>query len=502
MGYITPGSAEMMAKAALHLWKHIEPSHEAGDGISNDASQTQSTTLMRLLLEGSSGVAYPELQERIISFSTTGPEELRTLAAAAVSDPTLVTLPATQEKVQPLVEQIYRGAQDYDRRQTLAQPVLKLIGRAKWAVPQTLEQQQILYKLLVPDFRINPNEAELKKILLAAEDAIKPMGQLDADWYIADRMGGTLAANPDLQTEVLLKMVPGMVGNPLTGHFWLPNVSWILGYGDDVPEIGSDGKQTPSTGEIAAAQSRAVDLYLQMLGPDVPVLSRSVAIRMANETALRQNPKVRAALAKLIESDRNGSPVQAAKNALRSDADTWTEDLREAVAKEPLAASLRSHAGSDQGPVVLTPEFVASFRYFTDHVAPEMNRPQRNDEMSCMKCHAVPGRVPSMELAAPDGNGYWTTAKMLKNYLTLQQRVNPADIEASKLLRKPLNIQTGKEDGHQGGRRYVPNDRGYKIIRRWVLDQPRVIQSLGAQVSTGTSRQYFDFRFWHFDFRF
>ncbi|HNG31201.1 MAG TPA: hypothetical protein PK012_15880, partial [Blastocatellia bacterium] len=92
---------------------------------------------------------------------------------------------------------------------------------------------------------------------------------------------------------------------------------------------------------------------------------------------------------------------------------------------------------------------------------------------------------PSMGLAGPDGNGFWTVQNMLKNYLTLQQRVNAADIETSKLLRKPLNVQTGKEDGHQGGRRYLPSERGYQIIRRWVLDQPRVLQSLGAPASTG-----------------
>jgi hypothetical protein len=155
-------------------------------------------------------------------------------------------------------------------------------------------------------------------------------------------------------------------------------------------------------------------------------------------------------------------------------------DLKEAVKKEPLAAALRDSQGQPQ----LTPQFISSFRYFRDYVAPELNRPQRMDEMSCMKCHASPGRVPSMELAGPDGNGYWSTPKMLKNYLTLQQRVNLADIETSKLLRKPLNVQTGKEDGHQGGRRYLPADRGYQIIRRWVLDQPRVMQSLGAPVNS------------------
>ncbi|MFN0110254.1 MAG: hypothetical protein ACKVZH_15470, partial [Blastocatellia bacterium] len=66
----------------------------------------------------------------------------------------------------------------------------------------------------------------------------------------------------------------------------------------------------------------------------------------------------------------------------------------------------------------------------------------------------------------------------------LRERVNIADIETSKLLRKPLNVQTGKEDGHQGGRRYTPSERGYQIIRRWALDQPRVMQSSGVPVSS------------------
>src|SRR4029078_8677394 len=120
-----------------------------------------------------------------------GPAELRTLAAAAVSDPSTVTLPATQEKVQPLVEQIHRGAQDYDRRQTLAQPVLKLFSRARWAVPQTVEQQQILYSLLMPTFAKEPKPEDMQRILEAAAAAVRPMGQLDPDWYIADRMGNT-----------------------------------------------------------------------------------------------------------------------------------------------------------------------------------------------------------------------------------------------------------------------------------------------------------------------
>jgi hypothetical protein len=461
MGYITKNSSEMMGKATLHLWKRTSPSDLAE---------------LSLLLEGASGVTYSELQDKIIEYSTHGPEALRTVAAAAVSDPSAVTLPATQEKVQPLVDQIHRGAQDFDRRQTLAQPVLRLLGRAKWTVPKTVEQQEILYGLLIPKHSREPNASDLTRILEAASDAVKPMGQLDADWYIADRMGATLASNPDLHTDTLLRFIPGATKNPLTSHFWLPSVSWIISYGDEIPEVDSGARHKPSP-DVDAARSRAIDLYLQMLRPEAPVLSRSIAMRMANLTALRQNPVVQGALKKMLETERNDS----ARNALRSvDQQMWMADLREAVMKEPLASSLRD----SQGQPNLTPQFLASFRYFSDYVSPELNRPQRMDEMSCMKCHGVPGRVPSMELAAPDGNGYWSVAKMLKNYLTLQQRVSINDIEQSKLLRKPLNIQTGKEDGHQGGRRYLPGERGYQVLRRWVLDQPRVQQGPGVPAAT------------------
>ncbi|HEY7182248.1 MAG TPA: HEAT repeat domain-containing protein [Blastocatellia bacterium] len=462
MGYVTGGSAEMVGKAAMRLW-----------GRTGESDIPE----LRLVMEGAAGVPYQPLQDKIIDYSTRGPEELRTLAAAAVSDPSAVTLPAAQEKVEPLIEQIYRGAQDYDRRQTLAAPVLRLFARAGWAVPKITEQRELLYRLMIPKHNQEPDAAELKKILDAAEAAVRPMGLPDADWYIADRMGATLASNSDLHTDVLLRFIPGATKNPLTNHFWLPSVDWVTSYGDGIPEIDSVNNQ-PSSPEIAAARARAIELYIQTLRPDAPVMTRSVAFRMANITAIRQNPAVQDALRKLWEAEKN----EAARNALRgADPQMWMADLREAVRKEPLAAALRDSQGQPR----LTPQFISSFRYFGDYVAPELNRPQRNDEFSCMRCHATPGRVPSMELAGPDGNGYWAMAKMLKNYLTLQQRVNVADIETSKLLRKPLNVQTGKEDGHQGGRRYLPADRGYQIIRRWVLDQPRVAQSLGTPANSG-----------------
>jgi hypothetical protein len=464
MGYVTPGSGEMMGKAALRRWEQSAPER------ANDE--------MRLLLEGSSGVPYQTLQDRIINYSTRGPEELRTLAAAAVSDPSSVTLPATQEKVQPLVEQIYRGAQDYDRRQTLAQPVLRLFSRAHWDVPKTIEQQELLYSLLIPKFAAEPGQADLTRILGAAVEAVKPMGQLDPDWYIADRMGAMLASNSDLHTAVLLRSVPASFRNPLVAHFWLPSVGWIMSYGDGVPEVDQSGSRAVAA-EVQTARDRAVALYLQMLRPETPTLSRRLALRMANLTALRQHPAVQEALRRIIQAEQNEDGARAARNALRAGEEkAWLEDLREAVSKEPLASALKD----GQGEAKLSASFLADYRYFSDYVSPELNRDQRQDEMSCMKCHGVPGRVPSMELAPPDGNGYWSAAKMLRNYLILQQRVDLSSIEASKLLRKPLNVQTGKEDGHQGGRRYLPADRGYQIIRRWALNQPQVARSTGGAI--------------------
>jgi hypothetical protein len=75
-----------------------------------------------------------------------------------------------------------------------------------------------------------------------------------------------------------------------------------------------------------------------------------------------------------------------------------------------------------------------------------------------------------MQLMPADNNGYLSPKATYANYVTLLERVNESNVEQSKILRKPLNVQSGEEDGHQGGRRYNPGDRAYEILRRWVLD--------------------------------
>jgi hypothetical protein len=108
-----------------------------------------------------------------------------------------------------------------------------------------------------------------------------------------------------------------------------------------------------------------------------------------------------------------------------------------------------------------------------------MTKIDDSDNRACISCHGVPGRVPTLYLEAPDAAGYIPPEQLLSNYRKMQQRVDLSDVEASKFLRKPLNIQTGEEDGHQGGVRYEPEDPGYQVIREWVLKQAE-LQGGGA----------------------
>lgn len=466
MGYITPGAGEMMGKAVLRYWDGQQPG--------NGSRRT------RLALEAAAGIPHPDLQDRLMSYATEGPEELRTLAAAALADPSAVTLPATQELIHPMVEQIHRGALDYDRRKTLAEPVLKLLSRAGWTVPETREQRQILYSLLVPSYQDPADSESLREILRVVEEAVQTESPLSPAWFVADRMGKMLAANPDFQTPFLARLFPEAVKNPMEAHFWLPSIAWLSSFQDEVPVVRPAPANVKESSRIPRdlmeARARARALLLQLLQAETPELSRRTAVNLSYLTRYRQDPAVLAALKALVESEANEGIKEVARNVLRSEPEVWMADLREAVGNEPLAERL----GLRQGPS-LPEEFLASFRFFQDHVAPELNRPQRHDQMACMSCHGVPGRVPSMELARPDGAGYLSAPKMLKNYLILQARVDPDNLEKSKLLRKPLNIQTGTEDGHQGGRRYTPSDRGYRILRQWALDLPGVLSRVQAR---------------------
>ena len=183
---------------------------------------------------------------------------------------------------------------------------------------------------------------------------------------------------------------------------------------------------------MAELRDRSVSLYLKELtDPKTDKRLRATALALAADTKIRANPRIQPVLQKVkpdyMEPD---VPEVAAMSA------AWKEN----------------------------------FEYFKMWVAPEFTKSNREDELACLGCHGISGRVPSMPLMPADNNGYLSAKAVHTNYVALLERVNENDVEQSKILRKPLNVQSGKEDGHQGGRRFNPGDRGYEILRRWVLD--------------------------------
>ncbi|MGH9672296.1 MAG: hypothetical protein ACRD44_03885, partial [Bryobacteraceae bacterium] len=352
-----------------------------------------------------------------------GPPELRTIASTSLADPRTTTLNGTQEFLEPLMEQIHRGAAEAERRQELVQPLLRLFSRARWNLPQTEEQQKIFYSMLIPHFP--PERGQLQENTRAPLQMEKD----SRDWYLARSLGNVLHANPDLHTEMLVGRMPERFATPMDEMLWLPSARWLLSFGKPLPAVADT---TAGEDKYRPARERAIDLLVKQLTSQATDLRlRNTALGMLNDVQIRSHPKVSAILPEVRPN---------------------------LVEREPseLAA--------------MPAEWKRNFHYFRNWVMPEMQRANREDELGCLGCHAVPGRVPSMELAGPPDGGFMSTANAYRNYRVLLERVNESNVEESRILRKPLNVQSGQEDGHQGGRRYSPNDRGYQIIRNWALD--------------------------------
>jgi hypothetical protein len=410
MGYATAKSAEMVGKAILPYWKIAEESKD-------DAA-------MRLAIEASANATWEPLQKKVLAYSSSGPENLRTLAATSLSDPRVISLPATQEFLEPLVAQIQRGSQEPERRAELAGSLIKLFSRARWDIPKTDEQQRIFYGLLIPTFP--PERGQL-------EENTRNLAQMEkepADWYLARSIGQVIHDNPDLHTPALLDRFPKTFATPMEEMLWLPSIKWLLTYRTPLPEVRAGKETTPDT--IADFRDRAISLYIKQLeDAKADKRLRGEALNLAADMRVNTNPRIR--------------PV------LRRVQPGYVEPDVPEVAAMP-------------------PDWKANFAYFRNWVAPELTKTNREDEFACLGCHALAGRVPSMPLMGADNNGYLSAKAAYNNYVALLERVNESDVEQSKLLRKPLNVQSGKEDGHQGGRRFNPGDRGYEILRRWVLD--------------------------------
>jgi hypothetical protein len=410
MGYVTAKSAEMAGKAILPYWEEAEASK-------ND-------TKIRLAIEASANATWEPLQKKVLAYSSDGPEHLRTLASTSLSDPRVISLPGTQEFLEPLAAQIQRGALEPERRAELVGPLIRLFSRARWNIPKTEEQQRIFFSLLVPSFP--PERGKLEE---NTRDLLQ-MEKEPSDWYLARNLGIVIHSNPDLQTKALLARFPKEFATPMDEMLWLPSIKWLLTHDQPLPEVR--GSQSRGTNEWTELQERSVSLYLkQLIDAKADRRLRAAALNLAADAHVNTQPRIRPVLLKV-------KPEYA------------EDDVPEVAA--------------------MSPAWRENFDYFKKWVAPELTKSNREDELACLGCHGVAGRVPSMPLMPADNNGYQSAKALYANYTTLLERVNENDVEQSKLLRKPLNVQSGKEDGHQGGRRFSPGDRGYEILRRWVLD--------------------------------
>jgi hypothetical protein len=413
LGYATPESSQAVGRAIMNFWQRAE--------ATGDPQATQ------LALEAAANVIHEGVQTKLLHYSIKGPEALRSIASSSLSDPRAVLLPTSPEFVGPLMERIHADAQTEEGRRRVSRGSVRQLSQARWDLPASEGRQREFFSLLIPKL----------------DDPAS-----DTQWFLAEQLGRVLAANPDFRTPTLLALAPQSYDSPLQEMFWLPSAGWMLTHEMPLPEVG----QSATPAEPTALQLRALDLVVRSLSKDADRRVRSVAVSMLYQPALYSNPEVIAAAERID-----------AGSFERLLPDAFDRELREAVAEDKA-----------EPPLALTPERLRNFAYFRDYVVPELGRENRLDGDSCFSCHGG-GKIPSMSLEAPERRSRFLSPKDIwTNYRTLLARINTADVEQSKLLRKPLNIQTGKEDGHQGGMRYKPGDLGYEILRRWALDASRL----------------------------
>lgn len=413
LGYATPNSADAIGKAIESYWERAE--------LNQDLKSTQ------LAIEASANVVHEGVQKKLLHYAVHGSESLRTIASTSLSDPRAVVLPTSAEFVGPLMERVLIDAQSADGRRRATRNTMRQISQARWDIPAAESRQREFFGMMIPKLD-NPKD--------------------DTQWFLAEQLGRAIAANPDFRTETFLSMMPETFASPLEEMFWLPNTGWMLTYDAPVPEIG----QPVIAANRAELRQFALDLYLKHLSPEADSRLRAVAISMLYQPALNTNPKVAAAAAKVESGDFKMTLPEA-----------FAAEIHKAAAQDMSEVKLE-----------LTPDRVRNFAYFRDYVVPEMGLENRRDGNSCFSCHGG-GKVPSMPLEAPERRTkYLSPTETWMNYRTMLDRIDFSDVEQSKVLRKPLNIQTGKEDGHQGDMRYKPTDRGYEILKRWVYDAARL----------------------------
>jgi len=210
---------------------------------------------------------------------------------------------------------------------------------------------------------------------------------------------------------------------------------------------------------LTQAKSQVIKMFRGWFSTGTLEEDRKAVIKLANKTALRRNPDIRSTLADYVEEETVPDLRHQIQNILNSDDEVYGEELQKLIV---------SRSGDDarrDRRLEASDEFIQDIVHFRDQVFAEMTRLSKRDGRACISCHGVPGRVPTLYLNPPDAAGYIGPVELLGNYRKMQGRVNLDEVERSRFLRKPLDLQTSQEDGHQGGRRYQPEDAGYQIIR-------------------------------------
>ena len=455
LGYTTPFANELFGSAILDQLKSI---------TEQEPLATRYGTGFQATLEGAANIPNEPLQQLLVDYSINGPEHIRPLASESISDPRLVSLVAVPEQLEPMIAQLWRGAMEPPRRPQLSEPILKMFAKVGWIIPESEEQKNEILHYLIPDLTTYQSPTVIEAIEDTAAKATA-LQQQAANWYVADRLGQAVAENPDLHFENLVTAFPETINHDTHARFWLQSIPWILQYKTAVPKIQVDAKQLPPIDPYEELRTRALSIYIAQLSEKANPQNRKLAVDLANKTSMKRNPEILVALDSLIQFETAKDVLDNAKKVLSQSQGEFQKSLVAAITKEP------DHGFSKSDQVEIPDDFFNDIVFFRDYVMPEMTKVLRGDERSCMICHGEPGRVPSMELFAPDQVGFLSVEQLLVNYRILQHRVDTNDIMSSKLLRKPLNVQSGKEDGHQGGRRYQPNDPGYLILKAWIENQ-------------------------------
>ena len=231
----------------------------------------------------------------------------------------------------------------------------------------------------------------------------------------------------------------------------------------------SNAAEVDELDPIERAKIEVIEMFTKWFTLDASREARAVAISLAGRPNLRRNPEVRKAIAAFVEHEPVARLQTRLRTILNNDDRTYGENLRKLI-----KAEAGDNSDTNRRKLEPTEDFVKDLLYFRDHVFAEMNKINSGDNRACVTCHGVPGRVPTLYLNPPDGAGYLAPPELLGNYRKLQQRVNLENPERSLLLRKPLNIQSGQEEGHQGGQRFEYDDAGFQTLKDWVFGQGKL----------------------------